>query len=80
MGPIVERFLADAAEAGRIDLALPPDEAFELLYGLVVQDTQIRVLLGEEPPSGDEIADRARRAVARFVRLARHGPTGDDPG
>ncbi len=69
VGPVVERFLADQSAAGRLPLTIPVDQAFELLYGLVVQDTQIRVLLGESPPAPDEIAARASVAVERFVRL-----------
>lgn len=47
--------------------------AFEVLYGLVVRDTQIRVLLGEPPPSRTAIVERARTAVNDFLRL--HGTT-----
>ncbi|MEM9562156.1 MAG: TetR/AcrR family transcriptional regulator [Actinomycetota bacterium] len=70
VGPLVERYLTDQAEAGRLDLAIEPAAAFELLYGLVVQDTQIRVLLGEEPPPPGELERRATTAVTRFLRLA----------
>jgi AcrR family transcriptional regulator len=61
-GPIVEGYLA------RLGLE-DPDDAFRLLYGLTVQDAQIRALLGEAPPDAAEKDDRARRAVDRFVAL-----------
>jgi AefR-like transcriptional repressor, C-terminal domain len=46
-----------------------PSEAFRLLYGLVVQDLQIRVLLGEPPPGPTALATQARVAVERFLAL-----------
>ena len=67
VGPIVEEYLAALDRAGVI-AAPDAGAAFELLYGLVVQDVQIRVLLGEPPP--DDIDERAARAVARFFELA----------
>ncbi len=41
--------------------------AFSFLCGLIVQDTQIRTLLGEPAPSSRVIADRARWAVRTFL-------------
>ncbi|MCB9011686.1 MAG: TetR/AcrR family transcriptional regulator [Actinobacteria bacterium] len=73
IGPLVERYLADLADAGVLDVD-DPEAAFELLYGLVVQDTQIRVLLGEDPPDAADVAARADRAVARFLRLTAANP------
>ena len=70
VGPLVERYLARLSDSGRLPLTVPPGEAFTLLYGLVIEDTQIRVLLGEAPPDEAEIARRADVAVERFVRLA----------
>jgi AefR-like transcriptional repressor, C-terminal domain len=46
-----------------------PAEAFRLLYGLVVRDLQIRVLLGEPPPPAAALAEQARTAVDRFLTL-----------
>ncbi|MDY7101466.1 MAG: TetR/AcrR family transcriptional regulator [Actinomycetota bacterium] len=68
LGPLVERYLERLAARSllRIDDA---DDAFRLLYGLVVQDAQIRTLLGEDPPSPAEIDERAARAVDRFLTL-----------
>jgi AcrR family transcriptional regulator len=67
-GPAVANYLArlDADGYLRID---DPDSAFRLLYGLVVQDTQISVLLGQDPPSAVARSTQARRAVERFLVL-----------
>ena len=62
IGPLVERYLADLSRSGRL-----------VLYGLVMQDTQIRVLLGEPPPSASVVAERAEVAVERFLTLAAQG-------
>lgn len=46
------------------------EEAFRTFFGLVVRDTQVRLLLGDDfLPSDAEIAADARRAVAQFFRL-----------
>jgi AcrR family transcriptional regulator len=67
-GPIVEAYLARLAAEGHLGIDDPAD-AFQLLYGLVIQDLQIRVLLGEPPPSPDALAEQARVAVERFLAL-----------
>ncbi|GAA3443931.1 TetR/AcrR family transcriptional regulator [Planomonospora venezuelensis] len=67
-GPLVEAFLARLAAQGRLRID-DPAEAFQLLYGLTVRDLQIRVLLGERPPSPDGIRTGARLAVDRFLTL-----------
>ena len=74
VGPLVERYLHQEHIAGQVHA---PDAAaaFRLFYGLVVQDTQIRVLLGEQPPTGQDIAHHADMAVKRFLQLTR--PLGD---
>lgn len=66
VGPVVAAYLADLHTAG---LSPHPDgdRAFSLLYGLVVQDAQIRVLLGEDPPTASAVAGRARTAVGQFL-------------
>ena len=69
-GPVVERYLAELGRRGALDIP-DPGAAFSLLYGLVVEDRQIRVLLGEEPPPRARIARHAASAVARFVALHR---------
>ena len=45
------------------------DEAYRTLYGLVVSDSHVRMLLGEAVDS--DFAGRARKAVAAFLKL--HG-------
>ncbi|MDF8263024.1 TetR/AcrR family transcriptional regulator [Luteipulveratus flavus] len=69
VGPLVEAYLARASTAGELDVP-DPAEWFRLLYGLVVQDTQIRVLLGERPPSPRERRRQADQAVERFLALS----------
>lgn len=54
------------------------DQAFELLYGLVVRDTQIRVLLGEVPPSPRQVRARAVVAVDQLWTLLEVGQRHDD--
>lgn len=61
-GPLVERYLA------QLGIADPPD-AFQLLYGLVMRDTQIRCLLGEPAPSPADLRAQAASAVDRFLTL-----------
>ena len=70
-GPLVEGYLAHLAEAGRLRID-DADDAFRLLYGLTVQDTQIRALLGERAPDAAELDRRAREAVDRFLALTGH--------
>jgi AcrR family transcriptional regulator len=67
-GPLVERYLARAHADGRLSFEDPAD-AFRLFYGLVIEDTQIRALLGEPPPAPPELDRRAERAVHRFLAL-----------
>jgi AcrR family transcriptional regulator len=67
-GPLVERYLARAHADGYLSVD-DPAAAFRLLYGLVVEDTQIRALLGEAPPAPAEIDRRAARAVRCFLTL-----------
>jgi AcrR family transcriptional regulator len=67
-GPIVEAYLARLAAAGHLHIDDPAD-AFQLLYGLVIQDLQIRVLLGEPPPPPAALAAHAQTAVQRFLAL-----------
>ncbi|SER65607.1 TetR/AcrR family transcriptional regulator [Streptomyces qinglanensis] len=67
-GPLVTAFLGRLADEGHLRTD-DPEEAFQLLYGLVVRDLQIRVLLGERPPGEDDIRTQARTAVGRFLVL-----------
>ncbi|WP_108004266.1 TetR/AcrR family transcriptional regulator [Mycoplana dimorpha] len=46
------------------------DEAYGTLYGLIVTDTHLRMLLGEDPQAlKQEFAARAERAVTSFLAL-----------
>lgn len=71
IGPLVETYLARLSDAGHLDID-DPAAAFELLYGLVMQDTQIRVLLGEPAPTPDLVRDHAAKAVDQFFVLTSH--------
>jgi hypothetical protein len=64
----VEHFLAQLHDRGVLDVA-DPAEAFEVLYGLIVRDTQIRVLLGEAAPTRAAITRRAATATDHFLAL-----------
>lgn len=75
-GGLVSGYLARLHAGGVID-APDAGAAFRLLFGLVVQDTQIGVLLGGPVPAPDERAAQAREAVARFMALV--APTGAAP-
>jgi AcrR family transcriptional regulator len=68
IGPIVERYLARIATEKAFAIDNPAD-AFEVLYGLIVRDTQIRVLLGESPPGPAAITKRAKDAANQFSAL-----------
>lgn len=79
VGPIVESYLAAGRDRGVLAFD-DPSEAFELLYGLVVRDLQIRVLLGESPPCPDSLDARAADAVDVFLHLTgAPGPSGVRP-
>ncbi|WP_307717581.1 TetR/AcrR family transcriptional regulator [Streptomyces sp. V4I23] len=67
-GPLVAAFLGQLASEGLLRIN-EPEEAFQLFFGLVVRDLQIRVLLGERPPTTEDIHSQARTAVERFVAL-----------
>ena len=69
VGPIVEQYLAELDQQGV--LAAPdPAASFRLLYGLVIEDAQIQVLLGEPAPSTKAIRAHAAVAIDRFFRLS----------
>jgi AcrR family transcriptional regulator len=67
-GPIVERYLSQLAADGVIGGGRSA-ALFELLYGLIVRDSQIRALLGEDPLTPRQIRLRAREAVDSFFAL-----------
>lgn len=67
-GPIVEQYLEQLDRQSK--LAIPcPKTAFQTLYGLVIQDWQIRALLGEDPPISNVLSRHAVTAVDQFLRL-----------
>jgi AcrR family transcriptional regulator len=68
-GPLIERYLAQLHRDGLMQFENPA-EAFRLFYGLTIQDSQIRALLGEPPPNAAERSRMARSAVSRFIALA----------
>ncbi len=68
IGPLVARYLADRHAAGDLHCT-EPEKCFTVLYGLVVRDLQIGLLLGADPPGGDALQARAEEAVELFLRL-----------
>jgi AcrR family transcriptional regulator len=72
-GPLaIRRRLKPVLEAGREARLLKFDsseEAFRTFFGLVVRDTQIRLLLGDETMKKTNIEAEARAATAQFFRL-----------
>ncbi|MDB5558733.1 MAG: transcriptional regulator, TetR family [Enterovirga sp.] len=65
----LEPLLAAGREAGLLDFA-DSEDAFRVFFGLVVRDTQIRLLLGDgERPTEAEIDSRAVQAAAQFFAL-----------
>lgn len=73
IGPVVEAYLADLHTAGSLNVP-DPAAAFCSFYGLVVQDTQIRTLLGEPVPAAQQIESQARAGVEAFLRLNAPAP------
>ena len=72
VGPIVEAYLAKTSASGALAVA-DPSSAFEAFYGLVIRDTQIRVLLGEPAPSAAAIRRRAAIGTDQFIALCERG-------
>ena len=72
VGPVVERYLAGLHER-QVIRAPDPAESFELLYGLVVRDLPIRVLLRDPTPAPASFPRRAAVAVDQFLRLCEPG-------
>jgi len=69
-GAIVEDYLATLMERDMMR-RLEQAGAFRMLYGLVIEDRQVRVLLDDAPPTEDEMAVHSREAVERFLALVR---------
>lgn len=76
---MIERRASGLLEAGRAQGYLrfdDRDEAFNTLYGLIVGDLHVRLLLGDKVPamaSRDAIEKQAATAISNFYRL--HGAT-----
>lgn len=80
-GALMVRYLEGQRDAGRLSFTDPagdvaggpadaPERAFESFVGLLVGDAQVRMLTGAIAPLGpEEIAARAERATALFLRL-----------
>jgi AcrR family transcriptional regulator len=61
--------LISAKRAGLVDFD-DAGEAYEILYGLIVADLHVRMLLGEDMSARrKEFGPRARKAVAAFLKL-----------
>ncbi|MDO3650590.1 TetR/AcrR family transcriptional regulator [Nocardia mangyaensis] len=78
-GPLVEQYLTRLIREGVLAAEADPAETFQLFYGLVIRDWQIRVLLGEVPPDSRRVAAEARTAVDNLFALA-GGTSGLAPG
>jgi len=75
-GPLaMQRRLKPIFELGKGAGFISDDvEAFRVFFGLVVSDTQIRILLGDESePSSQNINEIAQAAVDRFMQLCGSG-------
>ena len=60
----------DAGRAARLLRFESSDDAYRVFFGLVVRDTQIRLLLGEELPlSPTEVEDEAKAATETFFEI-----------
>ncbi len=67
--PLLARYLLAQRDAGRLTFD-EVGEVVDTLVGLVMADLQVRRLLGTLPrPSDDALRQRARRAVAQFLKL-----------
>ena len=69
-GALVERYLAGLMDRGMIRVH-DPASAFQVLYGLVIEDRQIRALLGDAVPDDDARQSHAKDAVDRFLTIMR---------
>ncbi|GAA4975647.1 TetR/AcrR family transcriptional regulator [Actinoplanes utahensis] len=75
-GPLIEDYLTRLIGQGHLRTG-DPAEAFQLLYGLVVRDVQIRSLLGEPAPPPGRLRADAELAVDRFLTLTDDTPPRD---
>lgn len=66
--PSLASYMARAGAAGHLKID-DPLAAAKIFYGLLMQDDQIRTLLGDSPMDAETVATRARFAADTFVRL-----------
>lgn len=71
VGPIAEKYFQNLYEE-RLIAESDASQAYSRFIGLVVQDTQIRLLLGEQTLPDQDIESRAIWAVDAFLRLHRN--------
>lgn len=64
-GPITESYLKRLAKEGQLKIE-DSGVAFQLFYGLVIQDLQIRILLGESCPKEKVLKQHVTQAVEQF--------------
>ena len=77
-GPMVVRLIEREKDRGRISCD-DPENALNVLLGLLIRDWQVRILVGEmEVPRPEAIRSRAREAVDLFMRL--YGTENENPG
>lgn len=67
-GPITEKYLEKLANEGQLKIK-DTGVAFQIFYGLVIQDLQIRVLLGEACPTDKVLKTHAQNAIEKFWLL-----------
>lgn len=67
-GPIIEGYLAELSKKNYLNIDNVA-ESFQVLYGLIIQDLQIRVLLGEDPPDNNARQHHAELAIEKFLSL-----------
>ncbi|WP_178378235.1 TetR/AcrR family transcriptional regulator [Pseudovibrio exalbescens] len=76
IGAQTTRLLSAAMQQGHLETA-PAKEAYHVLYGLVLKDTHVRLLLGDELTAAEQdTATVARKAVSDFMKL--YGATTED--
>lgn len=69
-GALVECYLTGLMERGMIRIH-DPASAFRILYGLIIEDRQIRALLGDAVLDDDARQSHAKNAVDRFLTIMR---------
>ncbi len=68
VGPMVAAYLEHQAAANRIRIT-SGDDAFRILFGLIMQDSQIRALLWNRAEDPGQYAAHAKEAVRSFLAI-----------